>query len=757
MGIHFHMIESEPLIADAERLFTLIDDYLSTTDRLQVMKAFEFARREHGAQRRKSGELFFNHPLEVAIYLAEYRLDADALSAALLHDIAEDTLIPLERISDEFGPQVAKLVDGVTKLKEVTRGVAQESRRLSPEEIQQATLQKLLKAMTTDVRTVIIKLFDRLHNMRTINALPPHKQKAKAEETLSVFAPLAYRLGMWVVKSELESLSLKVINPHAYETIQAELDRLHRAQLPLFEIVREQIIDCLTAAGLPVRDVKMSPENIYTVYKDLERQEASVRDMDRMLRITVLLEDTIHCYTALGHIHHLWSVVPNRFDDYISVRRENLYQSLHTTLVHSEGQPLKVRLRTVDMERIAQIGVLAKWYYAGTPLWSVGLAERIDEFFASISKSIAVAPQDATLAVRSAVADVLGEQIRVYSKDGEPFELPRGSTPLDFAYKIHTELGNECRDALVNDLQFPLNKPLKDGDQVRIIKDTRAQPRRAWLDEDLGYITTTYARFYARRWFRRLSDPEAIRQGGEILLRELEMLGLPQLAHEDIAALFGYDDATELYYNIGRAELLPTVLSTRIMAERWADGRCLPLGNVVAAADGSTYVITNAGKNRLHLCGTCDPRPRDAIVGFLRQDGILTVHHEGCRTLNAARGRLEVGSRLLKLGWGETAPREMRIVPLYVDVYDRPGLLHEMTQLMVEKDVNIRNICTFHDKKDSELGIDMELEVIGPRQLVRILHQIEALVNVKSVRCMAEGTRYPTRMGKNSSVFYKPE
>ncbi len=751
------MVESELLIADAERLFTLTNEYLNTADRIQVMKAFEFARREHGSQRRKSGELFFNHPLEVAIYLAEYRLDADAIAAALLHDIAEDTRISIEQISDEFGPEVAKLVDGVTKLKEVTRGVAQESRRLSPEDLQQATLQKLLKAMTADVRTVIIKLFDRLHNMRTIQALPPHKQKAKAEETLSVFAPLAYRLGMWVVKSDLEGLSLKVINPHAYETIRAELDRLYRAQLPLFEVVRQQIIECLTTNGLPVNDVKMAPENIYTVYKDLEKQGAGYRDMDRMLRITVLLEDTIHCYTALGHIHHLWAVVPNRFDDYISVRRENLYQSLHTTLVHSEGQPLKVRLRTVDMERIAQIGVLAKWYYSRTPLWSSGLAERVNEFFANISESISVAPADGTLAARNAVADVLGEQIRVYSMDGEPYELPRGSTPLDFAYKIHTELGNQCRDALVNDLQFPLNKPLKDGDQVRIIKNLRAQPKRAWLDEDLGYITTTYARMYARRWFRKLSEPEAIRQGKEILLRELEMLGLLHLSHEEIASLFGYEDETELYYNLGRAELLPTVLSTRIMAERWADGRCLPMGNVVAAADGSTFVITNAGNNKLHLCGTCDPRPRDAIVGYLRQDGTLTVHREGCRTLIAARGRPEVDSRLLKLGWGETDLREMRLVPLYVDVYDRPGLLHEMTQLMEEKDVNIRNICTFREQKDGELGIDMELEVIGPRQLVRILHQIEALVNVKSVRCMTQGTEYPARTNKNTSVFYKPE
>ena len=385
------MVDSELLVADAEQLFTLTSTYLDSTDRLQIMEAFEFARRKHGAQRRMTGELFFTHPLTVATYLAGYRLDAAAISAALLHDIAEDTFISIEQISDQFGSEVARLVDGVTKLKEVTRGVAKD-RALTPEEVQQATLQKLLQAMTADVRVVIIKLFDRLHNMRTIHGMAPHRQRAKAEETLSVFAPLAYRLGMWNVKSELESLSLQVLQPHVYESINAELERLVRAQAPLFEIVREQILECLTENNLPVVDVRMSPENIYTVYRDLEKQDTGFRDVDRMLRITVLLEDPIHCYTALGYIHHLWPAVPKRFDDYISVRRENLYQSLHTTLVHTDGQPIKVRLRTVDMERIAQMGVLAKWYYAGTPLWSAGLATRVKEFFNSIYKSISLEP-----------------------------------------------------------------------------------------------------------------------------------------------------------------------------------------------------------------------------------------------------------------------------------------------------------------------------------------------------------------------------
>ena len=750
------MVDRELLVADAEQLFALTNTYLDTTDRLQVMEAFELARREHGTQRRKTGELFFTHPLTVATYLAGYRLDAATISAALLHDIAEDTRISIEEISEEYGPEVAQLVDGVTKLKEVTRGVAQEIQTLSPEDLQQATLNKLLQAMTSDVRTVIIKLFDRLHNMRTIHGMSLNKQRAKAKETLSVFAPLAYRLGMWEVKSELEGLSLKVLEPNIYESIRAELERLVRAQRPLFEVVRAQIIDCLTSNGLPVHDVKMSPENIYTVYKDLEKQDTGYRDVDRMLRVTILLEDPIHCYTAMGYIHHLWPVVPHRFDDYISVRRENLYQSLHTTLVHSEGQPLKVRLRTVDMERIAQMGVLAKWYYAGTLLWSTGLADRVQEFVNNISQTISIEPLDLAMGARNVVEDVLSAQIRVYSKDGDPYELPQGSTPLDFAYKVHSALGNQCRDVLVNDLPFPLNKPLKNGDQVRIIKNVRVQPRRAWLDKDLGYITTTYARAYARRWFRKLSETEAIQQGQDILNHELKMLGLTNLDHQAIAALFDYEDATELYYNLGRAELLPTVLSTRIMSDHWADGRSLPKGNIVAAADGSTYIIINANHSKLHLCATCDPRPRDPIVGYLRQDGILTVHRDGCRTLNVDRGRPEINTRLLKLGWGEVDKREARIVPLHVDVYDRPGLLHEMTQLMQEKDVNIRHICTFQQPVDGELYIEIELEVTSPRQMVRILHQIEALVNVRAVRCVPEGFGNQPASGK-ASAFYTPE
>lgn len=738
---------------DAEDLFQHIQGYLSPSDRLQVEQALEFARREHGDQRRKSGELFFTHPLAVATYLAEYRLDADALSAALLHDIAEDTRVSLAEIEALFGDEVATLVAGVTKLKEVTRGVAA-GEKLTGKELQEATLQRLFRAMTSDVRTVIIKLFDRLHNMRTIEHLSRHKQIEKATETLNVFAPMANRLGMWDVKSELEGRALAVLEPEAYETIVGELARLHHEQQPFAQTVTRQILDLLGKTDVQVYAVRPSPENVYTVYSDLVRHGSSYRDVDRMLRLTVLVDDPITCYTALGYLHNLWKAVPLQLDDYISVPRENLYQSLHTTVVHNSGRPIKIRLRTVDMDRVAQVGVLARWLYAGTPLWSAELAERIDLLFRSINESISVEPHNPGLGVQS-VVEVLGEQIRVYTPRGDAVELPLGATPIDFAYRIHTKLGNQCHAAFVNDLPFPLNRPLRNGDQVRIVKSLRAEPQRAWLDRYLGFITTTYAQMHARRWFRRLSEAEAIRQGRELLEHELTMLGLGSLSHDAVAASLGSEDADTLYYRLGRAELLPTVLATRIMSDYWDDGPCLPLDSTVYAADGSKYVITKADNRRLRICSTCNPRPRDSIVGFIRQDGVITVHREGCHTLNATRQRPDVIHRRLKLGWGEAETREARLISLNVEVYDRPGLLHEMTNLMREQDVNIPHICTYGKKGVGEVGIELKLEVISPQQMVRILHQLEALVNVKTVRRIPD--QAPDSRAMSNSLLYKPE
>ncbi len=734
---------------DGAQFFEQINSYLNVEERRCVLEAVALARREHGEQRRKSGELFFTHPLTVSYYLAQYHLDPPALAAALLHDVAEDAHVPIETIREQFGPEVARLVDSVTKLKDVSLGIA-EGRRLSKKEIEDASLAKLLGAMTVDVRAVIIKLFDRLHNMRTIKAVPHDRQVYKARETLSVYAPLANRLGIWKLKNELEALSLEVLNSQAFNIIEQRLVEINKEHQQAFQAIREQIFSYLLDANLDIRSVALAPENIYTVYQDQLRSGASYRDVDKTMRLVILMADWPACYRALGHLHQLWKPVPGSFDDYIAVPRDNLYRSLHTTVVHTNGQQLKLRFRTPAMDKVSEIGVLSRWRYADTPYWTKSVADRVETFLANISDNISLEPQNPAAGVKGVVEDVFSRQIRVYTPRGDVIELTEGATPIDFAYAIHTGLGNQCYTAFVNEALYPLNQPLKDGDRVYIVKKLQAQPQRAWLDEDLGYITTNYARSHARRWFRRLAAETAVAQGRDLLRDELTMLGFPQYPHQDIAAAFQYRTTADLYYSLGRAELLPTVVATRILEDKWGQGPARDLDHVVYSSKGEKFIVTNTRHGKLQLCGTCQPRPRDAIIGFVRLDGSITVHKKGCRTL---RPELMHG-RTLKLGWSEeAATRQARLITIQIDVFDRPGLLFEITHLMQEQQINISYIHTPPQHK-GEMRMILTLEVISPRQLVRVLHQVHALANVYAVRCLQEG---PPPHQELLPSFYLPE
>ncbi|MFO7536967.1 MAG: TGS domain-containing protein [Chloroflexota bacterium] len=597
--------------------------------------------------------------------------------------------------------------------------------------MEDATLVKLLDVMTSDERVVIIKLFDRLHNMRTINAMPLHKQRQKAHETITVYAPLANRLGIWNIKSELEALSLQVLQESAYQMVHNRLEEVREKHQPFFELVSGQIFECLLEAGLDVRNVIIDPENIYTAYEEISRNGVSYREVDETLRLVVLLSDWQTCYKALGYLHQLWQPVSGSFDDYIAVPRDNLYRSLHTTVSHTEGTRIKLRLRTVTMDEVSRIGVLTRWLYAGTPLWSKGIADRIEAFFENISENIKAEPQNPSIGVQGAM-DVLRKQVRVHTPQGDVFELAQGATVIDFAYKIHTGLGDRCHAAQVNETPYPLNRPLRDGDHVRIIKKTTAQPQRAWLDEHLGYITTSYARAHARRWFRRLPTKEAIKQGKDLLVCELDMLGLPGYPHIAIAHAFKYESEQQLYHDLGRAEILPTVVSARVLQDIWGQEPERDLDTMVSSVDGEHFIVTNANDRTLRLCGTCRPRPRETIIGYLRTDGGVTVHGKGCHTLRPS----QQAGRLLKLEWGKTMPRKARLLAIEVQVYDRPGLLYEITDLMHEERINIAFIYTPLATKEGKKCIELSLEVVEPNQAVRILHQIQALANVFSVRVL---------------------
>lgn len=736
--------------ATPEQLFERVDAYLDLDDRLKVRKALEFARQKHGNQIRKSGELFYIHPLTVAYYLADFRLDVQTLIATLLHDVAEDVSVPIEEIATQFGNDVAVLVDGVTKLKDVSIGLSK-GRQLSRQEIQDISTQKLFRQMAKDVRVVIIKLFDRLHNMRTIKFMSDEGQRRKARETLYVFAPMANRLGIWDLKSELEALSLEVLNNLAYRVVKHNLKRVRATQQDLYNLVSGQVMSQLLEANLDVRKVVQEPENIYTVYRDLKSSGFGYNEVSKTLRLVVLFDDWISCYSALGHLHQLWQVVPDRFDDYISVPRDNLYRSLHTTVIHSSGQHIKIRLRTEAMDKVSQIGVLARWKFAGTPLWEKGIAERIDVLSESIGEIIATDYQDPGAAVKMVVEDVFANQIRIYTPRGDAIEIAQGATPIDFAYMIHTGIGDQCQEAYVNDMLSPLNRPLRNGDQVQIVKGDRAEPQREWLDEDLGYLRTNYARHHARRWFRRLSEEKADEQGRDLLQAELRMLGLPRHSHQAITRSFGFKSVQELYHRIGLAELLPTVVATRVLDEKWAEEPVRDLDNVLISPSGEKYIISKAGGRRLRLCATCDPHPRDNIVGYVRKDGGVTVHKEGCHSLRTNRA----SDRLLKLGWGAATTRKARLITIQVDVYDRSGLLFDITQLMQDEEINIPFICTVPTPHTGDVRIILSLEVERPRQAVRILHQIRALVNVYRIRCLPQD--YLNDFEVSPTPFYKPE
>ena len=733
-----------------EKFFAQIKTYLTPDEFACVQDALDLARQAHGDQRRKSGELFFTHPLTVAYYLSLYHLDSATLTAALLHDVAEDTKISIKEIDKAFGTQVANLVDGVTKLKDVS-DVHPQGKQLTPQELQDITLHKLLAAMTNDVRTIIVKLFDRLHNMRTIQAMPAPKQIKKAQETITVYAPLANRLGIWVLKSELEARSLEIIHPKAYQTIRQRLDEIREKQKTRYEIIKQEITDCLEAANLRAT-VSLDLQNIYTVYQDAMNKGVTYNQIDDTLRLEILTDNQVDCYTALGHLHQYGKPIPGTFDDYIGVPRDNLYRSLHTTVIHSGGQHIKLRLRTKMMDKVSEIGILTQWLYPGTSMWSHQVDERIQVFLGNIHDNINVEPQNPSAGVAGVVEDMLRKQIRVYTPRGQMIDLPEGATPIDFAYAIHTGLGDQCYAAYVNDDFHPLNRPLRDGDRVRIKKRMWAQPQRAWLDEDLGYIATNYARSHIRRWFRRLPDDLAIAQGRDLLKFELQSLALSNYAHKKIAAPLGYAITEQLYYCLGRAEILPTVVATRILENVWGQEPSRHMDSVIYAEDGEMFVVTSVDGRRLHLCRTCNPRPGDTIMGFLRKDRGVTVHQDRCHLLRPEH----TSGRLLKLGWSENQ-RQVRTVTLQIDVYDRTGLLYEITNLVGNEKINIAYIHTPTHNIKGRTRIIISLEIARPRQLVRVLHQIQALANVISGQILPDGPPAPPKEGHLPPTFYRPE
>lgn len=704
--------------------------YLTPEEQEQVRTAFEFAENEHCNQFRKSGEPFITHPATVAYYLAEYHLNRAALIAALLHDVAEDCTVSVEEIGQRFGKDVASIVDGVTKFEETD---AEKAQQLTPQQKANATYGKLFQEMTRDVRAVLIKLFDRLHNMRTMGSMPEHKQRKKAQETLTVYAPLANRLGMWAIKNELESRAFRILDPQRFNAIEYQLYQRQLAHEKFIARISETVGQTLEQWGVEFVRIEPSYRNANTIFRKAVRKDKSGNSVriDHVPRVVIIVKDRQTCYQALGAIHETWSPIRREFDDYIASPRENLYRALHTTVKSEKGREIKLRVRTEAMSLMSEIGVLARWGTRDSSL-SSNMRSELDEQVQALLDGISMADEESANvddAVQRVVEDVLTDQITLYTPNGDVRRLPEGSTALDFAYSIHTAIGDSARRAYANDEQIALNVPLNDGQRVAIQRYGR-HPVRIWLDEDLEFLHTSRAKSHIRRWFRRLSNEVAIKEGKKLLQDELRLIGQGDYDHRLVGTWFGYESEDALYRALGHADLLSTSVAEKVLMDRWQDGRVRTIGKTVASKDGEKFfVLGGSGFGKLQMCRMCDPRPGDSILGYVKKNGRVTIHNETCHLLPPET------RKLLRLRWGLDAVNQVRQVPIAMDVYDRSGLLYEVTDLLRTENINIAGIHTSVETM-GEIRINALLEVKSPRQLVSLLHRIQTLANVRDVFVM---------------------
>jgi RelA/SpoT family (p)ppGpp synthetase len=704
---------------DLESLLERVEGSVPASDIPVIKRAYQMAARAHDGQSRASGEPFVQHSLAAAATLADLRLDTATIAAALLHDVPEDTDISVKEIEDVFGGEIAKLVDGVTKL----TGISWAS--LGEEEAE--SLRKMFLAMVDDVRVILIKLADRLHNMRTLDALPEERRSEIAEETLGIFAPLAYRLGLWQIKQELEDLSLQYLDPEKYQEILELRAAQHARKGQYLEGVVETLKRTLAEQGIQA-DVTGRFKHVYSIY---EKMESKGRDFDQIYDVyaaRIIVNEIQDCYAALGIVHSMWRPIPGEFDDYIAMPKDNMYQSLHTAVVGPEGRPLEIQIRTWDMHRMAEYGVAAHWRYKE----QVGRDTVLEAKMAWLRQLMEWRRElvDAQEFIDSLKTDLFPEEVYVFTPKGDVIELPRGATPIDFAYHVHTEIGHRCQGAKVNGKMVPLNYQLEDGDQVLILTAKRGGPSRDWLSPHLGYVHTSRAKQKIRQWFRRQQRADNIAQGRTLLEKELKRLGIERESYEDIAKLFRFDKVEDFLAAIGYGDINVHQVSTRILeVERERVERPEELPPIIPPRPEAPGVrVKGVGDLLTRLGSCCNPLPGDDIIGYITRGRGVTIHRQDCpNVLRAFRdGDRE---RLIEVDWGDARHRTYPVM-VKVRAYDRKGLLKDIAAILDAEDVNMASATITTDKKDQTATILATLDITGMAQLSRVLTRIESLTNV---------------------------
>ena len=711
-------------MTDLELLLELVKSYNPDMNTERIERAYRVAERAHAGQTRASGEAYVTHPLATARILADLYMDEDTIVAGLLHDVPEDTQVTLDELNAEFGEDVAQLVDGVTKLSKL---------RYGKEQVEAESLRKMFLAMAEDIRVVLIKLADRLHNMRTLSALLHEKQIKIARETLEIFAPLANRLGIYNIRRELEDLSLKYLEPEKFDEIEEFLadDRDDRHSYIGQAIT--QLREKLSAEGVQA-EISGRPKHIYSIYKKMLAKRRDFEHIYDIRAIRCLVQDKSDCYLVLGIVHSLWTPIPGEFDDYIAKPKENAYQSLHTAVIGPGGKALEVQIRTKQMHQIAEYGVAAHWRYKEPggkrdPRLEekINWLRQLQEWRAEVTT--------ASEFVNALKTDIFKDQVYVFTPKGHIIEMASGATPIDFAYHIHTEVGNRCRGAKVNGKIVALETALKTGDRVEILTAKKGGPSRDWLNPTLGLVHTARAKEKIRQYFRKQEREVARIEGRTLLEKELHRLGLAQKNLDEIAKLFDFSNVDELAEAIGYADIGLQQIGVKLLeAEQTKTAQPEPPPpELKPRPKPKTDVgleIGGVGNLLTRVAQCCKPVPGDEIVGYISHGRGIAIHRRDCKNVIDHEGG---EGRWIALSWKGMKQEQVYPVTIEVRAFDRSGLLHDLSGVVSEEGVNMSSLSS-RSRRDHTAVVTATLEIGNANQLSRILNKIERLQNVLDAR-----------------------
>lgn len=719
--------------------FEMITKYLDEKQVAFVRKAYDVAAKAHANQRRKSGEPYIIHPLGVATILAELQMDETTLAAAFLHDVVEDTDITLQQLTEMFGVKVADLVDGVTKLGKIEY--------ISKEDQQIENYRKMFLAMAKDIRVIMIKLADRLHNMRTMKYMPVHKQHSISRETMEVYAPLAHRLGIYTIKWELEDLAFRYMEPEIYYDLveQVKVKRrereamIHDAMAEIKEHLDEQHIKC---------EIQGRPKNFYSIYKKMQRDHKELSEIYDLLAIRVLVNSVADCYGTLGVVHSLWRPIPGRVKDYIAVPKSNMYQSLHTTVVYHNGQPLEIQIRTFEMHRISEYGIAAHWRYKESGGKSNMPSGGDKDFEAKLSwlRQLLEWHKDMSDShdfVNTVKMDVFSDEVFVFTPRGDVIDLPVGSVPIDFAYRIHTDVGNRCVGAKVNGRIVPLDYKLSNGDIVEVITSKQATgPSRDWMN----IVGSSDTRNKIRSWFKKERREENIAKGREMLEKETKRLGydIKVLLKADkvksVATALRLDSEDSLYASIGYGGVtLNTVMSklVELYKKEQKLNTTKDLSQLLAelkprrskAKNSHGILVKGEEGIMVKLARCCNPIPGDPVIGYITRGSGISVHRRDCP--NVLSNNPDEQRRLIEVSW-DIATDSVYKVNIVISADDRPGMMADIMQVTSEAKLNI-NALNCRTDRNKQASITMGLDIVNLEQLDNIMNKIKRMKGVYSV------------------------